>query len=157
MVITEEYFCIILKLFVLGFFFTWIYNVLLRLSFQRPLNQQRMNDGYSTMSDGILNGIFLIVHRNFLLSHFRGCWLLNFFLRVCVQSMLTWSGYRGASRRMFLLNDYYSVAMSFETKLIFWRRKCYTIRLDSFLYLSSFTTTIKNDRLLVQLVLNGLR
>ena len=39
--------------------------------------------------------------------------------------------------------EYYSVAMSFETKLIFWRRKCYTIRLDSFLYLSSFTTTIK--------------
>ena len=38
--------------------------------------------------------------------------------------------------------------MSFETKLIFWRRKCCTIRLDSFLYLSSFTTTMKNDRLL---------
>ena len=37
------------------------------------------------MSDGILNGIFLIVHRNFLLSHFRGCWLLNFFF-ACVCS-----------------------------------------------------------------------
>ena len=79
MVITEEYFCIIFEIVGPWIFFTWIYNVLLRLSFQRPLNQQRMNHGYSTMSDGILNGIFLIVHRNFLLSHFRGCWLLNFF------------------------------------------------------------------------------
>ena len=156
MVITEEYFCIIFEIVGPWIFFTWIYNVLLRLSFQRPLNQRRMNHGYSTMSDGILNGIFLIVHRNFLLSHLEaaGSWI---FFCACVQSMLTWSGCRAASRRMFLLNDYYSVAMSFETKLIFWRRKCYTIRLDSFLYLSSFTTTIKNDRLLVQLVLNGLR
>ena len=50
-------------------------------SYQRPLYWQRINDGYFTMRDGMLNGIFLIVHRTFPLSCFRGCWLLDF---VCV-------------------------------------------------------------------------
>ena len=36
------------------------------------------------------------------------------------------------------LNDYKSMAMSFVTKLNFWRRKLYRIQLDSFLYLSWF-------------------
>ena len=40
------------------------------------------------------------------------------------------------------LNDYYSMAASFVTKLNFWRRKRYRIRLDSFLYLSWFMATI---------------
>ena len=31
------------------------------------------------MSDGIFDGIFARVHRTFLLSYFRGCWLLDFF------------------------------------------------------------------------------
>ena len=30
------------------------------------------------MSDGILDGIFLIIHRTFPLSYFRGCRLLDF-------------------------------------------------------------------------------
>ena len=48
----------------------------------------RVNEGYSTMSDGIFDGIFLIVHRTFLLSYFRGCWLLDFF---CAQSIWTYN------------------------------------------------------------------
>ena len=63
MVITEGFFVVILKLFARGIFFL-----------------QRVNDGYSTMSAGIFDGIFPIVHRTFLLSYFRGCCLLEFFL-----------------------------------------------------------------------------
>ena len=48
----------------------------------------RVNDGYSTMSDGILDGIFPMVHRTFLLSYFRGCWFLDF---SCTQSMWTYN------------------------------------------------------------------
>ena len=48
----------------------------------------RVNDGYSTMSDGIFDGIFPIVHRTFLLSYFRGCWLLDF---SCAQSTWTYN------------------------------------------------------------------
>ena len=48
----------------------------------------RVNDGYSTMSDGIFDGIFPIVHRTFLMSYFRGCWLLDF---SCAQSMWTYN------------------------------------------------------------------
>ena len=44
----------------------------------------RVNDGYSTMSDGIFDGIFPIVHKTFLLSYFRGYWLLDF---SCAQSI----------------------------------------------------------------------
>ena len=40
------------------------------------------------------------------------------------------------------LKDYNSTAMSFVTKLNFWRRKLYKIRLDFFLYLSLFMATI---------------
>ena len=40
------------------------------------------------MSDGIFGGIFPIVHRIFLLSYFRGCWLLDF---SCAQSMWTYN------------------------------------------------------------------
>ena len=47
-----------------------------------------VNAGYSKMSDGIFDGIFPIVHRTFLLSYFRGCWLLDFF---CAQSMWTYN------------------------------------------------------------------
>lgn len=39
-----------------------------------------INDGYSTMNDGN----FLIVHRTFLFSYFRGCWRLDFFF--CAQT-----------------------------------------------------------------------
>ena len=42
------------------------------------------------------------------------------------------------------LNDYKSMAMSFVTKLNFWRRKRYRIQLDSFLYLSWFDTATIN-------------
>ena len=47
-------------------------------------------------------------------------------------------------------------AMSFVTKLNSWRRKHYKIRLDSVLYLLIHGKD-KHDRLLVQIVLNGLR
>ena len=49
---------------------------------------QRVIDGYSTMSAEIFDGIFPIDHRTFLLSYFRGCWLLEFF---CAQSMRTYN------------------------------------------------------------------
>ena len=75
MVITAEFFCVIfwncLPLEFLSRGFTVS-------SYQRPLYWQRINDGYSTMNDGI----FLIVHRTFLFSYFRGCWLLFFFFLV---------------------------------------------------------------------------
>ena len=38
--------------------------------------------------DGIIDGIFLTIHRTFLLSYFRGCWLLDIFFRA--QSMYTY-------------------------------------------------------------------
>ena len=75
MVITEDVFC-----FILGMFCSW--NLFLHgftvSSYQRPFRWQ--NCGYSTVIDGILAGIFLIVHTTFLVSCFKGCWLLNFFL-----------------------------------------------------------------------------
>ena len=76
-------------------------------------------------------------------------------LKVCGPIMKWLSSWR----RLFLLNDYNSMAMSFVTKVNFWRRKRYRIWLDSFLYLSWFTATNadKHNRLLVLLVLNGIK
>ena len=69
MVSTEEFFGVTLKLFVRGIFL---------LGFISGRCNGRSNDGYSTMSDGIFDGIFPIAHRTFLLSYFRGCWLDSF-------------------------------------------------------------------------------
>ena len=92
------------------------------------------------MSDGISDGIFPIVHRTFLLSYFRGCWLLDFFV------LKAWCGNimkrQSIWRRPFFLNDYNIIAMSFVTKLNFWRKKLCKTRLDPFLFLSWFTATI---------------
>ena len=79
MVITEEFFGVTLKLFVRGIFL---------LGFISGRCNGRSNDGYSTMSDGIFDGIFPIAHRTFLLSYFRGCWLSEYF---CAQSMWTYN------------------------------------------------------------------
>ena len=105
----------------------------------------RVNGGYSTMSDGI----FPIVHRTFLLSYFRGCWLLDF---SCAQSMWTYSEAAiELAAAVFCKRLQEHQAMSFVTKLNSWRRKHYKIRLDSFLYLSGFTakinTTVCSSRL----------
>ena len=113
MVITEEFVCVSFEIVSLGIFLRR-FTV---SSYQRPLYWQRINDGYFTMSDGMLNGIFLIVHRTFLLSCFRGCWLLEFFC-VCskyvdmyiMKYLLSW-------RRLFFINDYNSMPVSFVTKL----------------------------------------
>ena len=133
MVITEEFFGVTLKLFVRGIFL---------LGFISGRCDGRSNDGYSTMSDGIFDGIFPIAHRTFLLSYFRGCWLSEFFfvLKVCWHIMKRLSSWR----RPLFSNDYYSMALSFLSKLNFWRRKLYKILLDSFLYLSWFTATINS-------------
>ena len=109
----------------------------------------RVNDGYSTMSDGIFDGIFPIVHRTFLLSYFRGCWLLDF---SCAQSMWTYNEAAiELAAAVFGKRLHEHQAMSFVTKLNSWRRKHYKIRLDSFLYLSGFTakinTTVCSSRL----------
>ena len=108
-------------------------------------------------SHGILIEIFLIAAQTFLLSYFRGCRLLDFFsvLKVCGPIMKWLSSWR----RLFLLNDHNSMAMSFVTKVNFWRRKRYRIWLDSFLYSSWFTATNadKHNRFLVLLVLNGIK
>ena len=48
-------------------------------------------------------------------------------------------------------------AMSFVTKLNSWRKKHSKIRLDSFFVFISIHGKDKHDRLLVQIVLNGLR
>ena len=83
----RSFFASFFKLFALG--------ILIRgftvPSYQRPLYCQRINDSYSTMSDGILDRIFLIVHRTFLFSYFRGCCIaLGFFF--CASSMWTYNG-----------------------------------------------------------------
>ena len=80
--ITEEFVCVIFEIVSLGIFLRR-FTV---SSYQRALYRQRINDGYFTMSDGMLNGIFLIVHRTFLLSCLEaaGSWI--FFvcvLKVC--------------------------------------------------------------------------
>ena len=98
----------------------------------------RVNDGYSTMSDGIFDGIFAIVHRTFLLSYFRGCWLMDF---SCAQSMWTYNEAAiELAAAVFCKRLQEHQAMSFVTK-----------RLDSFLYLSRFTakinTTVCSSRL----------
>ena len=109
----------------------------------------RVNDGYSTMSDGIFDGIFPIVHRTFLLSYFRGCWLLDF---SCAQSMWTYNEAAiELAAAVFCKRLQEHQAMSFVTQLNSWRRKHYKIRLDSFLYLYGFTakinTTVCSSRL----------
>ena len=72
MVFTEEYFCIGFEIVCPWNFFTWIYSVC--------WTGREVTTAVSTMSDdGTLRGIFPIVHRTFLLSYFRGYWLLGFF------------------------------------------------------------------------------
>ena len=66
------------------------------------------------MSGGIFDSIFPIVHRTFLLSYSRGCWLLDFF---CVQSMWTYNEAAIGLAAAVFLNDYNSMAISFVTKL----------------------------------------
>ena len=82
MMITMKFFALFLNLFALGIFllgFTMSF-------YQQSLYWHRLNDGYSTLSVVILDRIFFIVHRTFLLSYFRG-WLLAlgffFVLKVC--------------------------------------------------------------------------
>ena len=62
------------------------------------------------MSDGIFDGIFPIVHRTFLLSYFRRCWLLDF---SCSQTMWTYN--KAAAVFGKRLQEHQ--AMSFVTKL----------------------------------------
>ena len=108
-----------------------------------------------------------------------GSW--NFF---CAQIMWAYNNAAIELAAAVFINDYNSMAMSFVTKPNFWRRKCYRIRLDSVFSLSWFhhrddsitsegvihlglrprwitpSDTLlddKHDRMLVQLVLNGLR
>ena len=107
------------------------------------------NDGYSKMSDGIFDGIFPKVHRTFLLSYFRGCWLLDF---SCAQSMWTYNEAAiELAAAVFCKRLQEHQAMGFVTKLNSWRSKYYKIRLDSSLYLSGFTakinTTVCSSRL----------
>ena len=95
----------------------------------------RINDGYSTMSDEITSSggrglAILLGLLHAMETGINSCAPFNLNL-----TLSSW-------RRLFLLNDYNSMPMSFMTKLNFWRRKHYRIRLDSFLYLSWFTAMI---------------
>ena len=45
-------------------------------SYQRSLYWQRINDDYFTMGDGMLDGIFVIVHRTFLLHRYTHTYTL---------------------------------------------------------------------------------
>ena len=101
--------------------------------YQRPFYWQKIKDGQSTMSDGIFDGMFFIVHKTFLVSYVRGCWLLD----CCFFFVLKAGGH--------IMNRLSSCAVAVfikqlqqhgHAKLNFWRRKRYGIRLDSFLYLS---------------------
>ena len=113
-----------------------------------------MDDG----SRGILIEIFLIASQNLSVELFYRMPAFRFFfsvLKVCGPIMKWLSSWR----RLFLFNDYNSMAMSFVTKVNFWRRKRYRIWLDSLLYSSWFTATNadKHNRLLLLLVLNGIK
>ena len=74
------------------------------------------------------------------------CWVIleaadswiSFVLKVCGHIMKRLSSWRW----LFFCNDYNNMAVSFVSKLNFWRRKLYKIGLDSFLYLSWFTAMI---------------
>ena len=103
MVITENFFCVIFEIV-----YPWnFFYVDLQCPLIPPLYWQRINDGYSTMN----NGIFLIVHRTFLFSYFRGCWLLDFF---CAQTEVCGHITKRLSSwlRLFLSNDYNIMALS---------------------------------------------
>lgn len=108
MVITEDIFALFLKLFAPGI----CSRRFTASSYQRPLES------------------FLIVHRTlafcWLILEAAGSWI---FLCSKMRQLSSW-------RRLFLINDSNSMAMSFETKLKFWRRKRYKIGVDFFLYLS---------------------
>ena len=117
----KNFFCLIFKLFALGIF----WHGFTVSSYQRPLYWQRINNSYSTIRDRILDVIFLIVQRTFLLSYY---WVIlevagsqNFFcvLQVCGHKMKWPSSWL----RLFSFNDYHSMAISFVTKLNFWQRK----------------------------------
>ena len=75
---------------------------------QQPLYWQKINDGHSTMSSGIFDVIFSIVHRTFLLSYFRGRWLLDFF---CAHSTWTFNEAAIELAAAVPLNDYNSMDM----------------------------------------------
>ena len=82
---------------------------------------------------------FPIVHRTFLLSYFRGCWLLDF---SCARMWTHNEAFIELAAAVFCKRLQEHQAMSFVTKLNSWRRKQYKIRLDSFLYLCGFTAKI---------------
>ena len=87
------------------------------------------------MSYGISDRIFLIVHRTFLFSYLRGCWLLIFFF-LC--SKYWWTKNERAIE-IELAAVEHGLEFRDETKLL--ARKRYRIWLDSFLYLSWCTAT----------------
>ena len=78
--ITEKVSCIIFEI-------VWHWNFLhgfIVPSYHWPLCWQRTNDGYPSMSDGILERIFCMIHRTILLSlGVAGSWILFF----CAQSI----------------------------------------------------------------------
>ena len=82
-----------------------------------------------------------------MLSYFTGCWFLDFFvLKVCGhirKRLSTW-------RRLFLLNDYNSMATSFVTK-----ETLYNLTRFLLVFILIHGND-KHDSFLVQLVLNGL-
>ena len=104
----------------------------------------RINDGYFTMCYGIMfrgGGGSSNTPR---LASCYGNWYklgpCGPFARVHLYLNLTLSSWRW----LFLLNDYKSMAISFVTKLNFWRRKHYRIRLDFFLYIWSWFMAMIN-------------
>ena len=95
-------------------------------------DQERIKDCYFKKSDRILDGAepFCSV-----ILEASGSWI---FFCVCAQSMWTYNEAGISSwRRHSSLNDYNRMALSFLTKLNFWRRKLYRIWLDSFLHLGT--------------------
>ena len=92
-------------------FFSWSYSVLL------------------SEAVGILDGIFPLVHRTFLLSYFRGCRLSDFFPVLKVWGHIT-KKRQSSWRQLFLSKDFTTGMVMRLMKLNFWRRKRYRIRLD---------------------------
>ena len=98
--------------------------------------RKRINDCVSTMSDKILDGIFPHSSQNLSFELFWRLLALGYYfvLKVCGHTIEVAIELAAAA----FVNYYNSMpkhlAMSFLTKLNFWRSKSYIIWLDSFLY-----------------------
>ena len=147
MVITEDFFALFLKLFALGIFLR---------GFQCPLisghcagsGRKRINDWYSTVRDGIVDGIFPYSSLNLSVGLFYRLQTLGYFLCSNWED-LSWNGYRVRGGCFNKRLQQHGQGFRNETQLL----KNLARFLLVFILIHGKD---KHDRLLVQLVRNGL-